>query len=87
MNVRQLIDRLAGLDPDAEVLLATHPGWPMQNELMGVASAEDVLEESPCEEHDVYSCPICEIPAVVYLVEGSAAALSRAPHAAWEVAR
>lgn len=87
MNVRDLIERLNDLDPEAEVLIASQPSWPMQNKLTGVASAEDVQAETACEDHETYNCPLCEVPPIIYLVEGSSPDQPYAPRAAWEVAR
>lgn len=88
LTVAELIERLATCDPDAEVLLAVQPGWPMQHQIMGVATAEDIAGETACDDHDAFNCDECEaLSAVVYLVEGDHPEHPYAPHAAWAVAR
>lgn len=87
MTVQELIDRLAELDPSATVLLAHQPSWPLQYELRGVASSEDIATESTCDDHTAYGCPVCEVASVVYLVEGNHPRHPYAPRAAWEVAQ
>ena len=88
MNVRELIERLQDLDPEAEVLLATQPSWPLQFVIGGVATSEDIDMDSECEEHQHYNCADCAAAKtnVVYLVEGGAAEDPYAPRAAWDVA-
>jgi hypothetical protein len=88
MNVTELIERLAELDPGAEVMLATQPSWPLQSRLAGVASSADLAMDLECAGHGDYSCDECagQDEPVVYLVEGDAADQPYAPRAAWEVA-
>lgn len=89
MNVRELMERLSDLDPDAEVLLAHQPSWPLQFTLGGVASSEDIAAESECDEHKDYNCDDCvaaQGEPVVYLVEGDHPDDPYAPRAAWDVA-
>lgn len=87
MTVQELIDRLSEMDPGATVLMAHQPSWPLQFELRGIASGEDIAGETRCEDHQSYGCPLCDALLVVYLVEGSHPAHPYAPRAAWEVAR
>lgn len=88
MNVRELIERLEGLDLEATVLLATQPGWPLQYEVSGVASHEDIAMDSQCDKHEHYNCEDCAAAGepVVYIVEGGTPDHPYAPPAAWEVA-
>jgi hypothetical protein len=89
MNVAALIERLADCDPDAEVLLAHQPSWPLQFTLRGIASSEDIAMDSACEEHQHYNCHDCAAASgepVVYLVEGGHPDHPYAPRAAWDVA-
>lgn len=88
MNVQDLIERLSELDPEAPILLAHQPSWPLQFTLRGVATSQDIANGSECEEHGHYDCDKCaavEEP-VVYLVEGNHPDHPYAPRAAWEVA-
>ena len=88
MTVEELIERLSELDSQATVLLAHQPSWPLQFEIAGVAASEDWVADTRCDEHGSYDCPVCRVPAVVYLVEGDVPqAGPYAPRAAWEVAR
>ena len=41
MNVKQLIEILEDLDPDAEVLIVSQQHWPFENAIAGVAVRED----------------------------------------------
>ena len=88
MNVSELIERLHDCDPEAEVLLAHQPSWPLQFTLRGVAASEDIAGASECEEHGYYDCSDCADigETVVYLVEGSHPDHPYAPRAAFEVA-
>lgn len=86
MTVRDLIDRLEDLDPDAEILLAHQPSWPLQFTLAGVAAGEDVAGDVECEEHGDYNCDECADSGVVYLVEGNHPDHPYAPRAVWNVA-
>lgn len=72
MNVQDLMDMLSGMDPNAEVRLATQPEWPLAFELAGVAEPDD--DEMP--------------EGVVWLVTGNHPQdTPYAPEAAWSVAQ
>ena len=79
MNVRELIERLEDLDPEATVLLAHQPSWPLQFNLQGVASSFDLACYAEDEEYD-------DTESVVYLAEGDHPDHPYAPSAVWEVA-
>jgi hypothetical protein len=71
MNIRELIELLEDVDPDAEVLLAHQPSWPLQFTVAGIYDAANA--DQPCDEHDNYDCEECETPTpntAVYIVEG-----------------
>ncbi|WP_159623365.1 hypothetical protein [Ruania rhizosphaerae] len=86
MTVEELIEKLQECDPGAEVLLAHQPNWPLQFQVGGVASGEDIAGETECDEHHDYNCDECAEP-VVYLVDGDHPGHPYAPRAAWTVAR
>lgn len=91
MNVRELIERLGDFDPDADVLLAIQPDWPLQFELAGLTSSEDLpASEEPCEAHEAWACQECEPEeweVVVYLVQGDHPGdEAYAPREAWAAA-
>jgi hypothetical protein len=89
MSVRDLIERLQDCDPEAEVLLAHQPSWPLQFEVRGVASSEDIAMSAECNGHGDYNCDDCVAAKgepVVYLVEGGHPDHPYAPRAAWDVA-
>jgi hypothetical protein len=54
VSVHELIDLLSDCDPDAEVLLAHQPGWPLQFTVLGVYYAGDGYQ--PCRDHDNVDC-------------------------------
>lgn len=89
MNVRDLIERLQDCDPTAEVLLAHQPSWPLQFQVRGIASSEDLAMDTECGDHGHYNCDDCAAAngePVVYPVEGGHPAHPYAPRAAWDVA-
>lgn len=90
MNVSELIERLQDCDPEAEVLIATQPNWPLAYHLSGVATPEDIAGETRCEDHGSFSCDEDECQpteSVVWLAEGSQRYDNPyAPRAAWDVA-
>lgn len=89
MNVNELIERLQDCDPEAEVMLATQPGWPLAYHLSGVATADDIAGETRCEAHESYSCDedACRDESIVWLVEGGQRYdQPYAPSSAWSVA-
>lgn len=86
MTVQELIERLQTADPDAEVLLAQQPNWPLRFTIHGVATGADLAGETECSEHGHYSCDECA-SAVVYIVEGDQPDHPYAPVEAWAAAR
>jgi hypothetical protein len=89
MNVAELIALLEDADPDAEVLMAHQPSWPLQFHVLGVYDAAD--EEPRCTAHEVVDCTECGPPepnTAVYLVEGSHPDdTPYAPRSAWDQVR
>lgn len=75
MNVRTMITLLEQADPDAEVLLATQPEWPLQFHVSGAVNTDDLLDEEPGEDW---------APAV-YLVAGEQPAHPYAPRTLWSL--
>ena len=63
MIVKQLVELLEDCDPDAEVLLAHQPGWPLQFHVAGVAEWDGT--EGEVDE------PVAGDEPVVYIAEGS----------------
>lgn len=61
MTVRELMERLEDMNPDAEVHVMLQKHYPMQSKLFGVCESEDLREDGDDERagHDV-----------VFLVEG-----------------
>lgn len=79
MNVRELMELLEGLNPDAEVRVATQQNYPLQSSLYGVTTSEDMDADRECEDHGHYNCDECEGTVaenygdgepLVWLVEG-----------------
>ena len=90
MIVSQLVELLQDADPEAEVLLAHQPAWPLQHEVLGVFDASD--HSQPCDDHDTVDCPEdgCEPEPNenVYVVaaEGHPESGPYAPKGAWDQA-
>jgi hypothetical protein len=86
MIVRELLDLLEDADPDATVLLAHQPGWPLQFHVLGVYDA--AVDEQPCRDHDIVDCDDCgpgEPNPFIYIVEGDHPDdTPYAPRSAWE---
>ena len=89
MIVSELISLLEDADPDAEILLAHQPGWPLQFHLLSVYDAAD--DEPRCTAHEVINCDECEPPepnTSVYIVEGDHPSdTPYAPRSCWDAAR
>lgn len=79
MKVRELIEELEAMEPEAEVRLAHQPSWPLAFTLAGVVDGSDLGGDDEDEEDgDVgpsfgYDTREDEAtgPAVVWLVEGT----------------
>ena len=86
MIVSQLIELLEDADPDATVMLAHQPRWPLRFHVAGVYDASD--DSQPCDEHDNVDCDECdggEPDLNVYIVEGDHPSdTPYAPRSAWE---
>jgi hypothetical protein len=61
VTVAELIARLEQSDPEAEVLLAHQPGWPLRFTIAGVCDWEGVEDD---DDHVAMDAP------VVYICEG-----------------
>jgi len=61
MTVRELMERLEEMNPDAEVHVMLQRHYPMQSKLLGVCESEDLLEDEDDERAG---------SDVVFLVEG-----------------
>ncbi len=80
MKVKDVLAILADLDPEANVLLATQPSYPMESTLGGVAVRSEVSEVS--ESDDTAAGPQ---PNDVLLLEGSH--VRYGTRAAWDPSR
>lgn len=74
MKVRELIEMLEGFDGDAEVLLASQPGWPLANYVEGVVENAALDHD---EEEDRFG-------DVVWIVEGGQHRHPYAPRGVWD---
>jgi hypothetical protein len=45
MKVRQLMEALAHCDPEAEVILAFQPHWPLETAIRGVTLRQECIDE------------------------------------------
>jgi hypothetical protein len=69
MKVKELIEVLKELEPDAEVLIASQPNWPFELELSGVVTRAEC--DAPDEDGKEERCWEGELaPTDVFLVEG-----------------
>ncbi len=82
MTIDELIQRLEDyrdeLGGDAEVRLMTQQNWPFENEIVGLASGEEINEPDDGEDDDV------EEDSVVFIVEGQQRCYGT--KRAWEIA-
>ena len=83
MNVKQLIEILEDLDPDAEVLIVSQQHWPFENAIAGVAVREDVVFDDDEREEPRYEKGTAAND--VFIVEGQQ--LRYGSKAAWDAAR
>ena len=77
MNIQDLIERLQEIaenQPDAEVVLAVQPNYPLRESLRGVAFAEDIIadiHENHEDTEDPMECEECNKEReTVWLVSG-----------------
>lgn len=83
MKVREMIDILSQLDPEAAVYVAVQPGYPLEHFAAGVALRSELAEEG---EPEARVSPVAdERPNDVLIVEGSFARYG--DRRTWEVAR
>lgn len=90
MRVRELIEILEDLDPEAEVLVAVQPSWPFEHALDGVAVREDFTEMEDGDEEepagDRWTAPAGRLPRNdVFIVAGDQ--LRYGSPNAWNVTR
>ena len=82
MTIDELIQRLEeyrdALGGEAEVRLMTQQNWPFENEIVGLASGEEINEPEDDEDEDV------DEDSVVFIVEGQQRCYGSSR--AWEVA-
>ena len=82
MTIDELIERLEeyrdALGGEAEVRLMTQQNWPFENEIVGLASGEEINDPDDDEDEDV------EDDSVVFIVEGQQRCYGSSR--AWEVA-
>ena len=62
MTVKQLIDLLVDMNPEAEVTMMSQPSWPMEYSLRGVAERQAFDRKKPQDEKAA--------PNDVVLIEG-----------------
>jgi len=77
MTVRELMERLGDLDPDAEVRLMTQHQYPLESHVRGVCDNVELFEEDPGADYK-------ELDLIVYIVEGEQVGYGR--KAAWAAA-
>lgn len=63
MKVKELMEVLSELEPDAQVLIASQPNWPFEIELAGVVTRAECDEAPEQPSRD-------GTPTDVFLVEG-----------------
>ena len=82
MTIDELIQRLEeyrdDLGGEAEVRLMTQQNWPFENEIVGLASGEEIHDPEDEEDEDV------DDDSVVFIVEGQQRCYGSTR--AWEVA-
>lgn len=82
MTIDELIERLEeyrdAIGGEAEVRLMTQQNWPFENEIVGLASGEEINEPDDGEDKDV------DEDGVVFIVEGQQRCYGS--KRAWEVA-
>ena len=82
MTIDELIERLEeyrdALGGEAEVRLMTQQNWPFENEIVGLASGEEINDPDDDEDEDV------DDDSVVFIVEGQQRCYGSSR--AWEVA-
>ena len=85
MNVRELIERLQDMDPEAEVLFMSQPSWPFEYSIQNIVTRGDIEEaesnfdDTPLSDRDYHDG---EKQADVFLIEGSQ--LRYGSKAAWD---
>jgi hypothetical protein len=82
MKVRELIDILEELDPEANVLLMSQRHWPFENAIYGVTTRAEIDSERRQDDESVTSED--ENPTDVFIVEGDQ--LRYGNQSAWEAA-
>ncbi len=58
MKVRDLIELLEGMDPDADVFIMAQPSWPFEHGLSGICQRRDFTEPDDFDDdEDVEEAP------------------------------
>ena len=83
MKVRELIEILEDMNPDAEVLTMSQPNWPFEYAIAGVTTREEM--DAGQEDDDERDYPPGISDDDVFIVEGRQ--LRYGSKSAWETAR
>jgi hypothetical protein len=84
MKVKELIEILEDMDPDATVLLASQPAWPFEYSVAGVAVREDVGDDEDESDEEKPYADGCHANDV-FIVEGEQ--LRYGSKAVWDAAQ
>ena len=69
MQVRDLIEQLENMNPEAEVRFANQPSWPFENSIDSVEAVKQA-ELTLTEKGEEFYEPVADAPEIVYLAEG-----------------
>jgi hypothetical protein len=84
MKVKDLIELLEDLDPEANVLIASQPNWPFEYSVAGVAVREDVGDDEDEGDEEKLYADGCH-GSDVFIVEGEQ--LRYGSKAVWDAAQ
>ncbi|MDP1826677.1 MAG: hypothetical protein Q8L48_25625 [Archangium sp.] len=70
MKVKELMELLKDLEPNAQVLIASQPNWPFEIELSGVVTRAECSQPDEDGEGDAQAPSRDGAPTDVFLVEG-----------------
>jgi len=80
MNVKELMDILQKQDPNAQVKLISQPNWPLEYDIKGIVTRDDLNDE----DNHIRSRRPQNTPSDVLIVEGEQ--IGYGSKAAWIVA-